>query len=70
MSALDSLRNLSDREQITADEVFEAMFEAGRSLCDQERESEVALEIAIRLLEARRIGKIPRNCAEAVALLT
>lgn len=67
MTALESLRSTS--VILTADDVFEAIFEAGSNLNEGERESESALEIAVRLLEARRMERLPPNCVPAVEFL-
>lgn len=69
MSALDDLRAIQPDQNLTADAVFSAIFDAGSMLSDDDRESSVSLEIAIRLLEARRNSQVPINCAEAIDLL-
>lgn len=69
MSVLDRLRDIRDGESLTASEVFDAVSEAGRSLAETEREGGLALEIAIRLLEARRLRKVPDACLTPVEYL-
>lgn len=69
MSELETLRALQPDQKLTADSVFEAIFAAGSVLSDDDRESDIALEIAIRLLEARRNGQIPPDCEEPIEML-
>lgn len=69
MTSIDRLRSLSVDEPLSADEVFDAIFSAGSVLTESEREAEQALEIAIRLLEARRLGLLPDGAEEAVEFL-
>jgi hypothetical protein len=69
MSDLGTLRNIRRDERLTSGQVFDAICEAGSLLNDGDRESEPALEIAIRLLEARRNGQLPDDCIEAVDFL-
>ena len=69
MSALDNLRGIQPEQRLSADAVFSAIFDAGSMLSDYERESEESLEIAIRLLEARRNEQVPPDCSEAIDLL-
>jgi hypothetical protein len=49
--------------------VFDAIFAAGSVLSESDREADGALEISIRLLEARRMGQVPVGCQEAVEFL-
>lgn len=69
MSELDDLRAIKPDQHLTADTVFGAIFAAGSVLSEEDRESDTALEIAIRLLEARRNEQIPESCVGAVELL-
>ncbi len=69
MTELGNLRGLGPKDALTSDQVFDAIFEAASALNDSDREEEAALEIAIRLLEARRNGQIPDGCRDAVNLL-
>lgn len=69
MIALDDLRNIRANQQLTSESVFEAIFAAGSTLSDDDRESDTALEIAIRLLEARRNEQVPPDCVDAIELL-
>ncbi|RKG80471.1 hypothetical protein D7W82_29280 [Corallococcus sp. CA049B] len=69
MSILERLRKLGSSEKLTADDVFDAIFMAGSDLSDSDRESDGALEIAIRLLEARRVGQVPDGCKDAIEYL-
>jgi hypothetical protein len=66
MSDIAILRSLSPDRALTSAQVFDAIFAAGSVLSDNDREEEAALEIAIRLLEARRNGQIPEDCLDAV----
>lgn len=69
MSELETLRGLLPDQKLSADSVFEAIFAAGSVLSDDDRESDTALEIAIRLLEARRNEQIPPGCEEPIEML-
>ncbi|BDL41827.1 DEAD/DEAH box helicase [Methylorubrum sp. GM97] len=69
MTALDNLRSLRNGGRLSADDVFEAIFAAGAMLNDNDREADEALELSIRLLEARRNGQIPEGCVDAVEYL-
>ncbi len=69
MSELGILRSIRPDEGLTSGQVFDAIFAAGSVLSDSDREAEAALEIAIRLLEARRNGQVPQDCIEAVEFL-
>ena len=69
MSELDILKNIQPHETLTSGQIFDAIFAAGSALSSSDREAENALEIAIRLLEARRNGQIPEGCLEAVEFL-
>src|SRR4051812_28661508 len=69
MSELGDLRTMGPQDALTSLQIFDAIFEAGSVLSDNDRESENALEIAIRLLEARRNGQVPEDCIEAVEFL-
>lgn len=69
MTALDDLRVIDREQHLSADFVFEAIFAAGSILSDDDRESYIPLEIAIRLLEAKRNEQVPKNCIEAIELL-
>lgn len=69
MNTLERLRGVRESEALTASEVFDAIFEAGGLLAESEREDGLALEIAIRLLEARRLGKVPDDCLMPVEYL-
>jgi Superfamily II helicase len=66
---IQSVIHSLDHPQLTADSVFDAIQTAGEHLADGDRESEVALEIAIRLLEARRRGSLPDGSSQAVEFL-
>lgn len=59
MSILERLKATVAGEKLTADDVFEAVCVAGAELAGSDRESALALEIAIRLLEARRENLLP-----------
>jgi hypothetical protein len=69
MSELADLRNIRADETLNSARIFDAIFAAGSVLSDNDREAEEALEIAIRLLEARRNGQVPPDCIEAVEFL-
>jgi hypothetical protein len=69
MSELGALRSIRSHEALTSSQVFDAIFAAGSVLSESDREAEAALEIAIRLLEARRNGQVPQDCLEAVEFL-
>lgn len=69
MSELDDLRAIRSDQHLSADMIFGAIFAAGSVLSDDDRESDTALEIAIRLLEARRNEQVPPDCVEAIELL-
>lgn len=70
MTILERLRNLDMNETLSADDVFEAMADAGALLCESsDREDDTALEIAIRLLEARRKGQVSADCHDVVEML-
>lgn len=69
MSALELLRTANPAHTFSASEIFQAAFEAGTLLSDSDRESDEALEIAIRLLESQRLGQIPPGCEDAVNFL-
>jgi hypothetical protein len=69
MSELDSLREIRPDMRLSSGAVFDAIFAAGSVLADDDRESDAALEIAIRLLEARRNGQVPVDCADVIELL-
>lgn len=69
MTAIENLRSLRDGGRLSADDVFEAIFAAGAMLNDNDREADEALELSIRLLEARRNGQIPDGCVDAVEYL-
>jgi hypothetical protein len=69
MNELDALRSIGADEALTSSQVFDAIFAAGSILNDNDREAESALEIAIRLLEARRNGQMPKDCVDAVEYL-
>jgi len=59
MSALELLCRLEPGKRLQADLLFDAVCEAGADLAVAEREAENALEIAIRLLELRRLQLLP-----------
>ncbi|ODS04159.1 hypothetical protein AUC71_05595 [Methyloceanibacter marginalis] len=69
MSEIGLLRSIGPDEALTSGQVFDVIFEAGSVLSESDREAEVALEIAIRLLEARRNGQVPKDCIQAVEFL-
>jgi len=69
MSILERLRDPNITENLSSDDIFEAISLAGADLSESDRESEIALEISIRLLEARRSGRIPHGCIDAVEFL-
>lgn len=69
MTELDVLRSIQPNETLTSSQVFDAVFEAGSVLSDNDREAESGLEITIRLLEARRNGQVPEDCIETVEFL-
>ncbi|EHP90056.1 helicase domain-containing protein [Methylorubrum extorquens DSM 13060] len=69
MTSLATLRSIGSDRRLTADDIFEAVFAAGSILNEDDREASEALEIAIRLLEARRNGQIPDGCMDAVEYL-
>ena len=69
MNVLDQLRAIQPNESLSADTVFEAIFAAGSTFSEVDREDDIALEIAIRLLEARRTEQLPADCIEAVEML-
>lgn len=66
---LEALRAITPETKLTGDEVFEAVFEAGSSLALSDREDGPALEIAIRLLEARQRGQLPAGADKVVEYL-
>lgn len=68
MNALDRLRESSDTP-LSADDIFEAVFLAGSTLNDGDRASDTALEVAVRLLEARRNQNLPAGCSEVIEYL-
>lgn len=61
MSAVEKLRRIEPGQMLSADDLFDAVCAAGVDLASYEREAETALEIAIRLLEARRAGQLPEG---------
>lgn len=69
MSELEDLRDIQPNQRLSANTIFGAIFAAGSVLSDDDRESDTALEIAIRLLEARRNEQVPSDCVEAIELL-
>lgn len=69
MSTHQALAPLMSTERLTSAAVFEAIQMAGSILNDNDRESELALDIAIRLLEARRAGRLPDGSEDAVDFL-
>lgn len=69
MSALSDLRELPQDGALSADQIFDAIVAAGAALSEGDREDGDALEIAIRLLEARRNGQVPEGCRDAVEML-
>lgn len=69
MTALDDLRSIRSGQRLSTDTIFGAIFDAGSVLSDDDREADAALEIAIRLLEARRNDQVPPDCADAIDLL-
>jgi hypothetical protein len=69
MSEIGVLRSIGPDQTLTSSQVFDAIFEAGSALSETEREAEASLEIAIRLLEARRNGQVPDDCIQAVEFL-
>lgn len=69
MSVLDRLRHLETDKVLSSAEVFDAIYDAGSILSESDREANLALEISIRLLEAKRVGLIPPGCEEVVEFL-
>lgn len=69
MSELEDLRGIQPDQRLSAETIFGAIFTAGSVLSNDDRESDTALEIAIRLLEARRNEQVPPGCVEAIELL-
>ncbi len=70
MTILERLRALEPAAMLSSDDIFEAMASAGSSLADSsDREDDAALEITIRLLEARRQGQVPKGCLNVVEML-
>ncbi|MBB6178303.1 DEAD/DEAH box helicase [Pseudorhizobium flavum] len=70
MTILERLRRLEPAAMLSANDIFDAMASAGSSLADSDdREDDEALEISIRLLEARRQGQIPEDCLAVVEML-
>jgi hypothetical protein len=69
MNELADLRDIQPDQRLSAKTIFGAIFAAGSVLSDDDRESDTALEIAIRLLEARRNKQVPSDCLEAIELL-
>lgn len=69
MSVLERLRDVKPDVALSSDEIFDAIFVAGSKLNDDDRENDEALEIAIRLLEAERLGAVPETCFEAIEFL-
>ena len=69
MSELGDLRSIRREQVLTSGQIFDAVFAAGSVISDSDREAEAALEIAIRLLEARRNGQVPEDCIEVVEFL-
>lgn len=69
MTIVERLRQLQPADILSAGEIFDAVADAGGSLVDDNRENGTALEIAIRLLEARRNHQVPAGCLNAVEML-
>ena len=69
MTELQALRDIGPSDVLSAGAIYDAIFEAGSILSESDREADTALEIAIRLLEARRNGQVPAGCEEAVEFL-
>jgi hypothetical protein len=69
MSALDDLRHLQAGAALSPATIFDALFEAGSILSESDREADAALEIAIRLLEARRNGQVPVDAEQVIEFL-
>jgi hypothetical protein len=69
VSEIEALRQIKPGDMLTSANVFDAIFEAGSELSAGDREADQALEIAIRLLEARRNGQIPEGCEQAIEFL-
>lgn len=70
MTILERLRKLEPAAMLSADDIFDAMASAGSSMSNtSDREDDAALEISIRLLEARRQGQIPEGCLTVVEML-
>src|SRR5436190_20153861 len=69
MTELETLRTINSDAILSSGVVFDAIFAAGSVLSDNDREADSALEIAIRLLEARRNGQVPADCEEAIEFL-
>jgi len=69
MSALTTLKEIAKDTTLAAPFIFDAIAEAGAGLLDSGEESEDALEIAIRLLEAKRSGQVPASCVQVVDFL-
>lgn len=66
---LGELRGIDANQILTADDVFDLLFEAGAALNDEDRASATSLEICVRLLDALRKQQIPKSCGESVRLL-
>jgi len=66
MTVLSHLRDLPADNNLTSDDVFNAVFEAGSLLNDGQRENSDSLEIAIRLLDAVKNGQVPRSSIEVI----
>ncbi|MEO6396644.1 MAG: DEAD/DEAH box helicase [Devosia sp.] len=67
--SLERLRSLGGDEQLSSEDVFSSIFDAGAVLAETDRESSDALETAIRLLEAKRNRQLPKGSDGAVDLL-
>jgi hypothetical protein len=65
-----SLFDAERSRSLDAAEVFDAIEHASRALAEsRDRDSPRALEIAVRLLDAKRVGQIPEGCTDAVEYL-
>ena len=67
--SLEKLHAASSEVPLTSDEVFGLLVDAGSVLNGDDRASDQALEIVIRLLDGLRSGAVPSGCLEAVQML-
>lgn len=66
---LERLRSIEQGGELTVDEVYEQIAAAASVLNDSDRASDMALETAIRLLDALRKELAPESTAEVISML-